>query len=383
MSVKRFKFVSPGVFIKEIDNSTIPQGADAIGPVVVGRARRGPGMRPVRINSYSEFVRTFGETVPGNMGGDIYRDGNYQSAMYGTYAAKAFLDSNVAPLTYVRLMGEQTVKGESAGGTAAAGWKTDNSPGLVSGYNKGSTSTNGGAYGLWVFASGSNSTEASVGSWPATDLRAVEQTTASLAAIIYCQNGFVGLSGSIYSGWTKTPDDWESGYQHTASLGALIESDTDGAFNLWIQTGDTSAGGAMSGALTKISFDDNSANFIRKKVNTNPQLKTSQTFYPTSVEKDYWLGESYEQSLRDKGLVTTGSLVGIVYPLALSGTATRGPSNMEGQDSRDAVAGWFIAQDTGPAASYYPPKHAQAFQAPRPRPRRVVTQECESIYREN
>ena len=68
MSVKRFKFVSPGVFIKEIDNSTIPQGADAIGPVVVGRARRGPGMRPVRINSYSEFVRTFGETVPGNMG---------------------------------------------------------------------------------------------------------------------------------------------------------------------------------------------------------------------------------------------------------------------------------------------------------------------------
>ena len=111
MSVKRFKFVSPGVFIKEIDNSTIPESAEAIGPVVVGRARRGPGMRPIRVSSYSEFVRTFGETVPGNMGGDIYRDGNYQSTMYGTYAAKAFLDSNVAPLTYVRLMGEQTAKG--------------------------------------------------------------------------------------------------------------------------------------------------------------------------------------------------------------------------------------------------------------------------------
>ena len=290
MSVKRFKFVSPGVFIKEIDNSTIPQGADAIGPVVVGRARRGPGMRPVRINSYSEFVRTFGETVPGNMGGDIYRDGNYQSAMYGTYAAKAFLDSNVAPLTYVRLMGEQTVKGESAGGTAAAGWKTDNSPGLVSGYNKGSTSTNGGAYGLWVFASGSNSTEASVGSWPATDLRAVEQTTASLAAIIYCQNGFVGLSGSIYSGWTKTPDDWESGYQHTASLGALIESDTDGAFNLWIQTGDTSAGGAMSGALTKISLMTTQLTLFARRLTQIPSLRPLRLFTQPVSKKITGLG---------------------------------------------------------------------------------------------
>ena len=179
MSVKSFKFVSPGVFINEIDNSTIPKSAEAIGPVVIGRARRGPGMRPVKVHSYSEFVRNFGETVPGHMGGDISRDGNYQSPMYGTYAAKAFLNANVAPLTYIRLLGEQTVAGKAAGGAAAAGWKTD--------YNPGKTGTSaGGAYGLWMFPSGSPT--------------AYQSVTASLGAIIYCQNGYVGLSGSIYGG---------------------------------------------------------------------------------------------------------------------------------------------------------------------------------------
>ena len=37
MSVKSFKFVSPGVFINEIDNSFIPSTPDVIGPVVIGR----------------------------------------------------------------------------------------------------------------------------------------------------------------------------------------------------------------------------------------------------------------------------------------------------------------------------------------------------------
>ena len=69
MSVKNFKFVSPGVFINEIDNSFIPKSADAIGPVVIGRSRRGLAMQPIKVDSYSKFVEVFGETVPGNAGG--------------------------------------------------------------------------------------------------------------------------------------------------------------------------------------------------------------------------------------------------------------------------------------------------------------------------
>jgi hypothetical protein len=107
MSVKSFKFVSPGVFINEIDNSFIPKSADAIGPVVIGRSTRGLAMTPVKVESYSQFVDMFGDTVPGNGGGDISRYGNGQSPMYSTYAAKAFLNANVAPLTFIRLLGQQ------------------------------------------------------------------------------------------------------------------------------------------------------------------------------------------------------------------------------------------------------------------------------------
>ena len=146
MSVSSFKFVSPGVFINEIDNSFIPKSSDTIGPVVVGRAQRGLAMQPVRVESYSDFVEIYGGTVPGNGGGDVYRGGNRQSPMYGTYAAKAFLNANVAPLTYMRLMGTQHTNATVAG---YAGWST--TQGHAAGLR-----ANGGSYGMFVFPSGTS-----------------------------------------------------------------------------------------------------------------------------------------------------------------------------------------------------------------------------------
>ena len=51
MSVKKFKFVSPGVFTKEIDNSQLPAADRPAGPVIVGRLPQGPAMEPVKIRS--------------------------------------------------------------------------------------------------------------------------------------------------------------------------------------------------------------------------------------------------------------------------------------------------------------------------------------------
>lgn len=349
MSIKRFKFVSPGVFINEIDNSFRPENVAAIGPVVVGRASRGPAMRPVQVQSYSDFLETFGDTVPGAGQGDVYRNGNYQSPMYGTYAAKAFLRANVAPLTYIRLLGNQTVAGKAAGGAAAAGWKTDND--ADSGRGSAIT-TLGGSYGLWVFESGSSATQSA---------------TASLGAIIYCQDGAPLLSGSIYGGRAVSGSsangatavvgqylpNW-SCYSTTASMGTAIVADSAGNFHVQVQTsnGTTNA---------SVNFNDASDNFIRKKLNTNPQLRSSQNFYPSSVEKDYFLGESFEQDLRDDGLATKTNLVGIIYPIASSGSVSTSPSNMQGQAMRDAVAGWFISQDRGPQASFYPQNMQKLF----------------------
>ena len=90
MSVSKYKFVSPGVFVNEIDNSQLPAATPSIGPVIIGRTERGPNMRPVAVNSFSEYIEIFGNPVPGGRGGDVWRAGNYTSPMYATYAAQSW-----------------------------------------------------------------------------------------------------------------------------------------------------------------------------------------------------------------------------------------------------------------------------------------------------
>ena len=133
MSAKKFKFVSPGIFIKEIDNSQLPRTPEGIGPIVIGRSERGPAMRPVRVESFAEFVELFGNPISGGRGDDVFRTGNYLAPTYAAYAAQAWL-RNQSPLTFVRLLG---VDHEDATGTMA-GWKTDNH------------SDTAGAFGLFV-----------------------------------------------------------------------------------------------------------------------------------------------------------------------------------------------------------------------------------------
>ena len=125
MAARKFKFVSPGVFLKEVDNSQLPKLPGNIGPVIIGRARRGPAMNPVKVNSYAEFVEAFGEPIPGNQGNDPWREGpGLLAPAYAGYAAKAYLASDIqSPVTMVRLLG---VEGDNATDTGAAGWKASN-----------------------------------------------------------------------------------------------------------------------------------------------------------------------------------------------------------------------------------------------------------------
>jgi hypothetical protein len=333
MSVKSFKFVSPGVFINEIDNSFIPKTAQTIGPVIIGRSTRGLAMQPTIVESYSDFVTMFGDTVAGNGGGDISREGNYQSPMYGTYAAKAFLRSNVAPLTYVRLLGQQTTIGSAAGGDAAAGWKTANRITTA-------VATNGGAYGLWLFDSGS----------------AQNLGTGSLAATWYLNDGSLELSGAM------APNPHGLSDANARGVGKVIASDSDGLFTVVIS-------GSQQEEKIKFSFDDSKETFIRKRFNTNPQLANTNaaSFYPESSKKDYWLGETYEQAVRREGNATDTTLFGVILGIGNETTFGSGinseydPSNMKALASREAVAGWFIAQDQGTPSSYEPANTQKLF----------------------
>jgi len=344
MPVKNFKFVSPGVFINEIDNSFRPRKADTIGPVVVGRATRGLAMQPVKVESYSDFVTNFGGTVPGQGGGDVYRDGNFQSPMYGTYAAKAFLNANVAPLTFVRLLGEATTAGNTAGGAAGAGWETG-------AQITNNVATNGGAYGLWVFKSGSGG---GTDTYKGTNLG-----NGMLSAVFYLDSGQIRLNGVVCNGVGNASST-------TASAGQLIHTDSDNLFTAEI----LNSSDAIVETI-KFNFDDSKETFIRKRFNTNPQLGNANAsdFYPSTAEKTYWLGETFEQELRDGGVtgdrsstgdVTSDKLVGIILALS-NGTSAQAPSNMKGISSKEARAGWFIGQHQGSPATYSPEGQQKLF----------------------
>ena len=157
MAARKFKFVSPGIFLREVDNSQLPKLPGAIGPVIIGRTRKGPAMKPVTVNSYADFVEVFGDPVPGGQGDDVWREGNGLLApAYAHYAAKAYFAADIdSPVTTIRLAG---VQGDNATDDGAAGWTTNS------------------AWGLFVLQSGS--TQAAF-------------SASVLAAVIYGESPFI------------------------------------------------------------------------------------------------------------------------------------------------------------------------------------------------
>ena len=265
MSVKNYRFVSPGVFINEIDNSQLPASPAGIGPVIIGRAAKGPALRPVTVSSFEEFVNIFGAPASSNPGPDVWRDGNSTSApTYGAYAAQAYL-RNSSPLTYIRLLGDQTTAdgGPSAAG-GKAGWDVTK------------------AYGLVVF--GSSSVD------PAFEI------TGALAAIFYTNGGdannpiTVGLSGSAATFSTggvldAAADEWDGPGCVVGENGGV-----DKQFKAVIKgiTGNNTTSSFV------FNFNENDSRYIRKVFNTNPQ-KTNTSIANSPVY--YWLGETFDRHL--------------------------------------------------------------------------------------
>jgi len=263
MSVKNYRFVSPGVFVNEIDNSQLPASPAGEGPVIIGRAEKGPSMRPVTVSSFSEFVNIFGSPVPGGMGGDVWREGNQVSPMYGTYAAQAYL-RNSSPLTYIRLLGEQTPTATVAG---LAGWNS--ATGLT------------GAVGLFIFESGSSdNTMNTADTSPEGALAAIFYSTAEGTAPI--------LSGTAYGPTYGAANSSSAGLNS-----AIMSTGASYAFTGRI----LNASGSRS-FTTSFNFDRSSEYYIRKVFNTNPQLTNSDTTDPPKVV-NYWLGETFDQHLSD------------------------------------------------------------------------------------
>jgi len=277
MSVKKYRFVSPGIFVHEIDNSQVPASPAGIGPVIIGRAEKGPALRPITVNSFEEFVQVFGTPAPGGItsarAGDIWRKGNDKTAAtYGMYAAQAYL-KNSSPLTYIRLLGAQTTAdgGPTAASQGEGGWNMSN------------------AYGLVVFDSGSDN-----------------NVTGALAAIFY------GGSTATFelTGTLQSPGGVGSG--PSGSTMAIQGAD--------FVIGNVSANNqfkmvignykSTSTLTTTFNFNESDSRYIRKVFNTNPQMTNSDLMGSGETELNYFLGESFDRHLKSN--ITAGSSAAIV-----------------------------------------------------------------------
>ena len=317
MSVKQFKFVSPGVFINEIDNSFLPDVPDKVGPVVIGRTERGPALVPYKVSSFAEFINVFGNPIPGGSGKDVWRYGNYTAPTYAAYAAQAYL-RNSAPITVVRLLGDENPDATTDQGEA--GWKTLNQ------YDE-SEAVAGGAYGLWICPSGSGISTTEI--------------TGTLAAIWYCDTGYVALSGAVAD---------ESG--NGAGVGKCIQS-TCSPYGFKGRVNDGGAAGVY-GLETEFNFNPNSSRFIRKVFNTNPTLSNSNIGLGASATASYWLGETYENWLGNENAahdVTGGGTGywGVILPLKNHTTPAIDVADHRVQVTT-AQTDWIFSQDLSEGA---------------------------------
>ena len=311
MSVDKYKFVSPGVFVKEIDKSEIPKTAATIGPVIIGRTQKGPAFRPTMVSSMDEFVQIFGEPIPGGRGGDVWREGNYTSPTYAGFAARAYLKNN-GPVTIVRVLGIESDEAvATTAGLGAAGWTTAAHGGAY---------TDGGAYGLFMVNSGTLRAGASgvaLGDAPAQ--------TGTLAAIWYTDGCKLALSGVL-----------RGTAQATASNTALLESTSQREFKVVVETTEGEANALGTHETFLFNFDRDSDKYIRKVFNTNPTKTNAEI---TTTPDKYWLGETFENKVLTA--CSDGTQYGIILPL-------KDGSNQGGDhlaQATPAETGYFISQD--------------------------------------
>jgi hypothetical protein len=325
MSVKKFKFVSPGVFISEIDNSQLPAVQEQIGPMIIGRTPYGPAMRPVRVSSFSDFIDMFGAPVPGQAGGDVWREGNQQGPTYAAYAAQAYLNANVGPVTMFRMLGQENANytgGTSLEDLGAAGWTLAGD----------ASSKDGGPYGLVVVESGSG------------------DKNAYLAAVWYVNSGSIQLTGSLAGGGAAA--------EGTYGLFANQGTSTEPEFTAVIRKPDGSVA-----YKTAFNFNKNSDKFIRNVFNTNPQLVNDEVVDTSSLaegEQYYWLGETYEDGYAKVGNSTVKmfGLGGLSDPHAMIVALSNGTTDrsMMRKNYEYAQTGWFISQDVTNNNTAYDPR---------------------------
>ena len=60
----KFDFISPDILLREVDQSQVPAETTDDGVLIIGQARLGPSMKPVRIKDLDSLYTVFGRWPP-------------------------------------------------------------------------------------------------------------------------------------------------------------------------------------------------------------------------------------------------------------------------------------------------------------------------------
>ena len=314
MSVDRFRFVSPGVFINEIDQSQVPQESSlATGPAIIGRTAHGPAFVPTTIGSFDEFVQIFGNPIPGGGSGDVWRDGNRSAPTYAAYAAQAYL-ANSGPVTMVRLLGDESPNASGTSVISKAGWK----------YPNVAQDTAGGPYGLFMFQSGAAATT----------------MEGFLAAVFYLSSSAnINLVGTRPGGTANS-----IGANATVLNSVTVNSAEELKVRIMNAANTTQV-------ESTFNFDKTSSRYIRKVFNTNPQLVNAE-ITPAANRELYFLGETFDRTINDKFPLPATAKYGVILGLSGNLAGVRADLGSFQTTYKIPQTPPIIAQDPGPAASF-------------------------------
>ena len=292
----KFDFVSPGIELREIDQSQVTSVPEADGLLLIGRSRKGPSMKPIKVNSLENFIEVFGAPMDGVKRGDPWREGNTGAASYAGYAAQAYLASGVGPVKFIRLGG---LTDPDDGVNGVSGWDIPQA-----GHSAAITRAQyTGSIGLFVAPSGS------------------AQVTGTLAAIFYTNKVSFALTGTTLNG---TGMATEASTTFVKSVGSANE------FTARVNDGST------TGSVV-FNFNKNSVNYIRNAFNTDP------TLYDDSAGlTSYFLGETFESQVNElENANTTAGLVAFFAGLN-NGTSVTGEWSDFESELTPSQTGWFV-----------------------------------------
>jgi len=293
----KFDFVSPGIELREIDQSSVSPVPEQDGILLIGRAKKGPAMKPIKITSLSNFHDVFGTPMDGVKRTDPWREGNTGAGSWAGYSAEAYLAAGVGPVKFIRLAGEEENPGD-------AGWSVTQA------------NFNGGAIPAVADVKGA------LGIFVSDNPAGAGAMNAVLGAIVYADGIQLGLNGDARDPLIVAPQTNVSAYaikKGSAGWGLTIDDGSD------------------TEAFT-FNFDPNSPNFIRNVLSTDP------TKFSTGVGTynfKYFLGESFERNVaRLDGANGLCAFVMALDPTVVSDTLCDHKLKLQASKS-----GWFIASN--------------------------------------